>query len=110
NTSDSPVQLSITAESASASVTIPADGQVRFEDEDNATTLEAAGAEPGALVPVTLRVNSESAKVGVPVLDGSLAEYPQYLETPPPAGSPTEGATAEPTAPTTEDSPAPHAP
>ena len=70
NTSDSPVQLSLSAASGSATVTIPADGQIRFEDEENATNLEAAGAEPGALAPVTLRVNSESSEVGVPVLDG----------------------------------------
>ncbi|MFD1211559.1 hypothetical protein ACFQ36_05835 [Arthrobacter sp. GCM10027362] len=97
NTSGSPVQLNLSAPSGSASVTIPADGQVKFEDKEHSTTLKAAGAEPGALVPVTIRVNSESSKVQVPVLDASLAEYAPYLESPQPSGSASAEATSEPT-------------
>src|SRR3954454_7007097 len=82
NTSDSPVQLTLTAASANTSVTIPADGQIKFEDEKHATTLDPAGGDPGALVQVTLKVNPASTEAGVPVLDGSLPEYSQYLHRP----------------------------
>jgi hypothetical protein len=111
NTSDSPVKLDLTVKSSSTSVTIPANGRVEFEDSKNAV-LNAAGAEPGALVPMTVRVNSEASEVKVPVLNGALAEYSQYLQTPKPTSSasasaePTESAsgetTTEPTAPASE--------
>jgi hypothetical protein len=101
NTSDSPVQLSLTAASASTSVTIPADGQVKFEDEKYSTTLEPAGGDPGAVVPVTLKVNSASTEAEVPVVDGSLAEYSQYIQTPAPSES--ASPSAESTATSTEE-------
>ena len=96
NTSDSPVQLTLAVASDSASVTIPADGQIKFEDEAHTTEVDAAGADAGALAPVTLRVNSESSEVRVPVLDAALAEYGAYLESPQPTG------TASPTSPAGE--------
>ena len=109
NTSDSPVQLSLTAASANTSVTIPADGQIKFEDEKHSTTLDPAGGDPGALVPVTLKVNSTSSEVNVPVLDGSLPEYSQYLQTPAPSKSaaPSGSASAESTAAPTEETAVP---
>ncbi|MCG2622952.1 hypothetical protein LVY72_13705 [Arthrobacter sp. I2-34] len=87
NTSDSPVQLNLTAASSTASVTVPANGQIRFEDKANATTLNALGAAPGALVPMTLRVNSDSSELQVPVLNDSLVEYGPYLESPKPTST-----------------------
>jgi hypothetical protein len=89
NTSDSPVQLSLTGSGSTATVTVPADGQIRFEDEANETTVDRPGAAPGALANVTVRVNNESADVRVPVLDGTLPEYSSYVPTP----APTESAT-----------------
>lgn len=105
NTSDSPVQLSLTAASANTSVTIPADGQIKFEDEQHATTLQPAGGDPGAVVAVTLKVNSASSEASVPVVDGSLAEYSQYLHTPAPSesASPNVSPSAESTATSTEE-------
>jgi hypothetical protein len=92
NTSDSPVQLSLTGSGSTATVTVPADGQIRFEDEANKTTVDRPGAAPGALANVTVRVNNESADVRVPVLDGTLPEYSSYVPTPAPTESaaPTE--------------------
>jgi len=87
NTSDSPVQLSMTGSGSTATVTVPADGQIRFEDEANKTTVDRPGAAPGALANVTVRVNNESADVRVPVLDGTLPEYSSYVPTPAPTES-----------------------
>ena len=82
NSSNSPVQLSLTGSGSTATITVPADGQIRFEDEANKTTVDRPGASPGALVNVTVRVNNESADVRVPVLDGTLPEYSSYVPTP----------------------------
>ncbi|TJY67236.1 hypothetical protein E4J89_16165 [Arthrobacter sp. CAU 1506] len=99
NSSDSPVQLSMTGSGSTATVTVPADGQINFEDEKNKTTVDRPGAAPGALANVTVRVNNESAEVKIPVLDGTLPEYSSFLPTP----APTESAAPEESpAPTTE--------
>ncbi len=82
NSSNSPVQLSLTGSGSTATVTVPADGQIRFEDEANKTTVDRPGAAPGALANVTVRVNNESADVRVPVLDGTLPEYSSYVPSP----------------------------
>jgi len=79
NTSDSPVQLSLAGPGSTASVTVPANGQIRFEDDENETVVDSPGAAPGALVPLEVQVNSESAELDVPVLDGALAEYRPYI-------------------------------
>ncbi|MFT4470348.1 hypothetical protein ACMX2H_10610 [Arthrobacter sulfonylureivorans] len=91
NSSDSPVQLSMTGSGSTATVTVPADGQINFEDEKNKTTVDRPGAAPGALANVTVRVNNESAEVKIPVLDGTLPEYNSFLPTP----APTESAAPE---------------
>jgi hypothetical protein len=111
NTSDSPVQLALTGPGSTATVTIPADGKVIFEEDENETIVGSPGAAPGALVDITVRVNNESADVLVPVLDGTLPEYRDFVpsaeptETAAPAetASPTEGATEEPTGEATEE-------
>jgi hypothetical protein len=105
NTSDSPVQLTLTGPGSTASVTVPANGQIRFEQAENETVVDTPGADPGALVNLEVKVNSESTELGVPVLDGSLAEYkpfvPSSAATPAPAGSaapaPSGSATPAPT-------------
>jgi hypothetical protein len=96
NTSDSPVQLSLAVAGSNASVTVPANGQIRFEQDENETTLSNPGGVPGSIVDVTVQVNSDSEVVGVPVLDGTLPEYAEFV----PGGTP-----AETSAPTESPSP-----
>ncbi|GLB68781.1 hypothetical protein [Arthrobacter mangrovi] len=79
NTSDSPVQLTVTGTGGTASVTVPANGQIRFEQDENETIVDTPGADPGALVNIDVKVNSESTELGVPVLDGALAEYKPFV-------------------------------
>ncbi|NMR29340.1 hypothetical protein [Crystallibacter degradans] len=93
NTSDSPVQLSLAVAGSTASVTVPANGQIRFEEDENETILSNPGGIPGSIVDVTVQVNSDSQVIGVPVLDGTLAEYTEFV----PSGTPTEGETSTPT-------------
>lgn len=99
NTSDSPVQLKLTGPGSTASVTVPADGQINFEQDENETVVERPGADPGALVTVDVQVNSDSTEVAIPVLDGSLSEYQPFVPggaspapSQPASEAPTEGA------------------
>ncbi|MBG6226417.1 hypothetical protein IWX63_003015 [Arthrobacter sp. CAN_A2] len=80
NTSDQPVDLSIRAGGAETSITIEGDGEFRFEEETaDDTTLEGLEDVPGSLVDVDFEVDGEQATFQVPVLDGTLAEYRDFV-------------------------------
>ncbi|GAB3556171.1 hypothetical protein GCM10027404_34310 [Arthrobacter tumbae] len=89
NESDSAVQVRIDGENENSQVTIEANGKYVFEDEvDDDGTLEGISEVPGSLVDLEFTVNSESETIRVPVLDGTLEEYREYVPggfTPPPA-------------------------
>lgn len=80
NTSDQPVDLSIQAGGAATSITVDGQGEVRLEDEtaDDAT-LEGLEDVPGSLIDVVFGVEGEDATFQVPVLDGTLEEYREYV-------------------------------
>ncbi len=80
NTSDDPVTLSIQAGGASTEVTIDGQGQFRFEEESSDdATLEGLEDIPGSLIDVEFDVEGEQAVFEVPVLDGTLEEYREYV-------------------------------
>lgn len=97
NESDSPVQVTIEGENESSEITIEGNGKYVFEDEvDDDGTLQGISEIPGALVDLDFTVNSESATFRVPVLDGTLEEYREYVPGGfTPAPSPAEDAGAE---------------
>jgi hypothetical protein len=80
NTSDQPVDLDIRAGDAATSVTIEGQGQFRFEEETaDDGTLEGLPDIPGSLIDVDFTVEGEQATFEVPVLDGTLEEYREYV-------------------------------
>ena len=80
NESDSPVQVSIDAGNESSQITIEANGKYVFEDEvDDDGTLQDVSEIPGALVDLEFTVDSESETFRVPVLDGTLEEYREFV-------------------------------
>lgn len=94
NSSDSAAQLTIEAENSSIDITIPAEGKWVFEEESSDDgVLEGVSEIPGALVELNFMVNSESKAVQIPVLDGTLVEYREYVPggyTPEPTPTPVE--------------------
>ncbi|WP_051427338.1 hypothetical protein [Arthrobacter sp. H20] len=94
NPSDSAVQLTIEGENSSADITVPAEGKWVFEDETTDDgILEGVSEIPGALVDLNFVVNSETVELRVPVLDGTLEEYREYVPggfTPDPTPTPEE--------------------
>jgi hypothetical protein len=92
NESGSTVRVTIEGENESSEITIPADGKYVFEDEvADGGTLEGISEIPGALVDIDFTVNSETETLRVPVLDGTLEEYREYV----PGGFTEEPAPAE---------------
>lgn len=80
NVSDSPVRLTVAGSEGEARVTVPAKGEIRFEEQDEAAVqLPRTGAIPGSLSEVRVLVNTQEATVHVPVLDGSLEEYRELV-------------------------------
>ncbi|WP_323960267.1 hypothetical protein GC088_02080 [Arthrobacter sp. JZ12] len=101
NESDSPVQVTISGENEDAQITIDANDKYVFEEETgDDSTLAGISEIPGSLVDLEFSVNSENATFRVPVLDGTLEEYREYVPggftpEPSPSPSPSEGAGAE---------------
>ncbi|MHA7240820.1 hypothetical protein [Arthrobacter sp. TMS1-12-1] len=80
NTSDQPVDLSIRAGGAETRITVDGEGEFRFEDEtEDDSTLEGLDDAPGSLIDVDFGVDGEEATFQVPVLDGTLAEYREFV-------------------------------
>ena len=80
NSGDDPVNLSISAGGASTSFTIEGQGQIKLEDEtSDDASLEGVDDIPGSLVDVDFEVNGDQATFEVPVLDGTLEEYREFV-------------------------------
>ncbi|WP_146065699.1 hypothetical protein [Arthrobacter pityocampae] len=81
NTTDQPVDLSIRAGGAETIITVEGDGEFRFEEEagDDTTVGGLMTTPPGSLVDVDFGVDGEDATFEVPVLDGTLEEYREFV-------------------------------
>ena len=98
NGSSRDAQLTISgASGAQTEISVKKNSYVLLnKDSTDEAILSTTGAKPGALVEVSIRENgtNESAKFKVPVLDGTIVDYKQYL----PSSAPTGGSdTASPT-------------
>ncbi|WP_309080828.1 hypothetical protein [Zhihengliuella sp.] len=79
NGSDQSAELELGINGSSVTIEIPADTTVPLSEDDHKATVPAAGAIPGSMIPVDVTVGSESTEQSVPVIDGTLEEYRQYL-------------------------------
>jgi hypothetical protein len=80
NKSDEPVQVRIEGENETSEITIEGEGKYVFEDETSDDgTLQGISEVPGSLVDLDFSVGSESATYGVPVVDGTLEEYREFV-------------------------------
>lgn len=103
NRSEDDIDLVIQYESdggrTDVTVELPADSTLHLgTGEDGQLLLPGIEAQPGDLISLYFQYGDEQGKEGrIPVLDGALPEYADYLPTPTPTPTPTETATAEPT-------------
>lgn len=93
NQTEDDATVTLAFPSETLTVEVPAGKEVRLEDEANALTLTKTDVAPGLTirdVEVTSTVTGEPGTFNVPVLNGDLEEYAEYL----PGGAPTAEATA----------------
>lgn len=80
NTGDESAEITIDAGGASTDITVEAGGQFRFEEEtDDDAVLEGLDTIPGSDLPVDFDVDGDVTTIGVPVLDGTLEEYRDFV-------------------------------
>ncbi|WP_077489289.1 hypothetical protein [Sinomonas mesophila] len=91
NTSDKPVSLTFSDGGSTVRLDVPADGELRLEEESTPVELSQSGAIPGGLSPITFTANGQTKEIGVPVLDGTLPEYRDYLPSQAATPTPTSG-------------------
>ncbi|MGP0224943.1 MULTISPECIES: hypothetical protein [unclassified Paenarthrobacter] len=83
------------ANGAQTEIPVKANSETYLNTGADAAILSTAGTIPGGLTPVTIRSGSDSATVNVPVVDGTLPEYQEYLPTTPsPTATPSSTATS----------------
>lgn len=88
NSSSSPVTATLSTQSSnSIDVTVPPNGQVLLGDDRQVADLTSSGAIPGGMTTMKIQTDSSNQEVLVPVLDGTLAQYRQYVPTPSPSAS-----------------------
>ena len=103
NSSSSDVKLTINGAAGSQTqVSVKQNSYTLLNESTDPAILSSTGAIPGSLSEVTISEDgtNQSAKVKVPVLDGTLPEYKAYL---PEGSEPTVSETATP-APTSSES------
>ncbi|MEA5456476.1 hypothetical protein SPF06_17230 [Sinomonas sp. JGH33] len=83
---DASVVLS-TPSSGSVRVDIPKNGTLHLEQNPNPVTFSHVGGLPGSLVDVKVTVDGKTQEVQIPVLDGTLDQYRQYIPTPTPTAT-----------------------
>ncbi|MCV9995949.1 MULTISPECIES: hypothetical protein [Paeniglutamicibacter] len=79
NSTDAAQKLEVTLASGSVSIDVPAKSVVSLEKTENAKTVPSTGVLPGALAQATLSIGSGSDEVRIPVIDGTLEEYRDYV-------------------------------
>ena len=90
NSSSKDVVLTISgAAGAQAQIPVKPNSSTLLNEATPEVMLSTTGAQPGSLVEVTIREDgtNQNAKFKVPVLDGTIADYKQYLPTPEPTSS-----------------------
>lgn len=73
------------ASSSTARIDVPKKGEVQLDKPGNNVLLSHAGGIPGALATISFTAGSTTQDVQVPIVDGTLSEYRQYI--PSPSGS-----------------------
>jgi hypothetical protein len=100
NPTEQDMTLTFKDGSSTVRIDVPKKGEVQLAKPGSNVSLSHAGGIPGALAKVSFTAGSTSQDVQVPIVDGTLSEYRQYIPSPSgsasatPSGSATGPATA----------------
>lgn len=79
NFSQEPVEVTITDQDDDVAITV--EGGATHQLDSNPAILTSVSDIPGSRVPLTVKAGTDTAELQVPVLDGTLDQYPPYLPT-----------------------------
>ncbi|MCX6499243.1 MAG: hypothetical protein NTU93_10645 [Arthrobacter sp.] len=99
NTSSNDVKLTINGAGGSQiQVPVKKNAYVLLNDNTAPAVLSTTGGKPGSVIEVTIREDATNlnAKFKMPVLDGTITDYKQYLPTAEPTSTGTASGTATP--------------
>ena len=100
NASSAPINFELSIGGTDLSWNIPAGGKVVYDDAPQSEVLiESVNVIPGTGIRAEATAGSETATLNLPVVDGQVSYYRDYLPTPEPTAS--SEATGEATAPAT---------
>ena len=79
NNTATPQTLTVALATGSVSINVPAKTSFKLEDAANKTILPSAGVIPGKQAKATLSVGGSSDEVNIPVVDGTLESYREFV-------------------------------
>ncbi|GAA2558398.1 hypothetical protein HD598_001055 [Neomicrococcus aestuarii] len=79
NDTDQAQTLTVSLDSGNTTFEVEPKTSLKLEDEENATTVASTGTIPGEQVDATLEAEGESSNVAIPVVNGVLDEYREYI-------------------------------
>ncbi|GAB2902436.1 hypothetical protein ACXA45_08135 [Neomicrococcus lactis] len=79
NDSDKAQSVTLTLESGNTTIEVEPKSALKLEDSANEKTISKAGKVPGEQVDATVEAEGQSANVAIPVVDGALPEYREYI-------------------------------
>jgi len=79
NPSEQPLEVTITVDGTDTRLSVPAGEMLQLGDPENEHVIPSHGSFPGGMADATVEVDGQSQQVEIPVLDGTLPEYRQYV-------------------------------
>lgn len=79
NNGDDDTRVNLNVDGTAVSIAVASGDVTKLEDDANKTIIPSSGEEPGAHTMVTVTMDGESVEQSVPVVNGALPEYRQYL-------------------------------
>lgn len=79
NSSEEPIEVSLTVNGTTTRVSVPGGEVLSLETSENEHVIPSTGTFPGGMAQGTIEVDGESQDVKIPVLDGTLPEYREFV-------------------------------
>ena len=79
NSSQEPIEVVLTVDGTATRLSIPGGETLSLEDSENEHVIPSTGTAPGGMAEGTIEVDGQTQDVKVPVLDGTLPEYREFV-------------------------------
>lgn len=79
NSSEEPIEVSLTVNGTTTRVSVPGGEALSLESSENEHVIPSTGTFPGGMAQGTIEVDGQSQDVQIPVLDGTLPEYREFV-------------------------------